>query len=702
MKYPSYSYLSAAILTAFTAVLIPVVLVYFPNSSEFLVSGWSLLWPFPFITIILAMALMALLFINSISSILFVIYAGITISFLFTTTIIGIGGGIVIDGAQHEMSISSPIKYVELIVLTAICCLIYIIRRKIIFNHTSIVLGLSLWAGMSALIPLIQHFPITAPGKEPANLGSLSLLSKDFNILHVMFDSLQADVFKQIVVDSPELSVKLDGFTIYDNHLGYSNWTTLSLPAILANRSYFSADYSNERAMSVINKWLKEESIMSFAHKQGFSVDFIGPSKETCGAVDFNCTVVADIIDKIGNRDLSDTGLSRTRLMLADMALMRLAPLALEPFIYNRGSLLLASINRTANGTSEDEITPIQKDLIYSKLFANYLAAHLETGAQKPTYKFLHFYPPHKPFIFDSECHIDHKQLGSTPSESWEHYVPQATCAVKLFIQIVERLKELGVYDNTVIVLQADTGLGVVHDDALTQTEVVSSVVKLTAPRIVAYARPTLAIKGVNQHGRPKFTEEATQHQDTFRLIQEASRGNDESTRFTLPNVLVDKSDAAPSRYFVLSPAVRANTMQVAPFDVFRVDGPLEQFANWHHEGTFSEFAHKLTAQPPVLAVHLKTASKESVSIGEYIELIASVEGGSKDIEYLFYLRLAPTGKFKQIQEWSSKNLAVWAAEASPFYPCSAELLVSARNRLTPDQYVTDSQTMKLKADGCQ
>ena len=79
----------------------------------------------------------------------------------------------------------------------------------------------------------------------------------------------------------------------------------------------------------------------------------------------------------------------------------------------------------------------------------------LEQEADLPAngrYTLIHLVLPHSPEVLAADCSYDVAGSETTQLE-------QAGCATKLLVDFVERLKELGRFDNSLVIAQADHGV---------------------------------------------------------------------------------------------------------------------------------------------------------------------------------------------------------------------------------------------------
>ena len=85
--------------------------------------------------------------------------------------------------------------------------------------------------------------------------------------------------------------------------------------------------------------------------------------------------------------------------------------------------------------------------------FRDYLR-HIFVGDSHPAYHFLHLSPPHPPNV----TRFDGSFAGRALANTRENYRNEARAILKLFLKLLERLKELNRYDRSLIVLQGYHG----------------------------------------------------------------------------------------------------------------------------------------------------------------------------------------------------------------------------------------------------
>ncbi|WP_159715841.1 alkaline phosphatase family protein [Geminicoccus flavidas] len=683
--------LVAAGLFAFALCLLPAIAVHAPNAGQFSAPAWAVLAPFA-LAFLLVWAVMALLgLVTGWSRHVLVACLAATVVLLLFSQIFGHGEGMVLDGARHSLSVPPVRAAVELAVIALVLAAAWFGRRRIAEHARSVVAILCLWVAASALVPAQAYW--TQPRADAGSGGRIPIteLSSDFNVIHVMFDSLRSDALAEVLAAYPELRRHFDGFTVYPEHMGYSNWTTISLGGILAQHFYFDETVPpDEPANALFGRWLAQDSLPARLHAAGFQISAMPPGGVFCEGAPHACAMLDHVAAEEGvaiEAGEPAAVLASERILLGNLSLLRLVPAVLKPAVYREGALLIPARADEAL----PELTPIQRDVVLSREVARHLANNYRVATERPVYQFLHFYPPHRPFLFDADC-----RLRQEAADDWQSYLDQATCAVRLFGGLVERLRTLGVLERSVVVLQSDTGLNVVPDGEpgppVTRTEAYGQ------NELMGYARPALAIKPLGASGAMTVEQRPTHHRDSFALLEAAAMGPDGRSRLDLPD---PPSALDGSRPFVVSGPMRPHTRRLAPYERFAVNGPAGEWASWRAEGSFTAPGERLAEARPITAVALRVEPSGPLTPGQMVRLQAKVTGGSGQPVFTFFRRAAE-GKFAMIAPADLQAEVEWVVAEDHRRPCQAELLVAARNELDPeDQRVVGELAVPLAKPGC-
>lgn len=264
-------------------------------------------------------------------------------------------------------------------------------------------------------------------------------LSSKQNVFHFVLDGFQSDAFHDIVkAERAEMDRQYSGFTFFANHIGAFPTTIVSIPAMLTG-----AVYRNQEPMRrFIAKEFKRATIFRALRDQGYQVDAVsGLMYDKPSSTNYYRLPTPYVT--------YDTYVRFTGWQLADLALFRHAPHVLKPWIYNDQAWRL----QTQFGQSID--TPGRRYMpVNGQAFLADYTARMRVAHDRPTYKYLHAGIPHWPVSVDANCeYIGAKSLRRP------NYTDQARCGVRRVGALLDKLRELGLYDNSLIVISSDHGV---------------------------------------------------------------------------------------------------------------------------------------------------------------------------------------------------------------------------------------------------
>jgi len=288
------------------------------------------------------------------------------------------------------------------------------------------------------------------------------------NILQVVFDELQDNILEEALAQRPELERELTGFTLYTDTLANFSNTLMSVSSMLGGKSYQQGD-SREQY---------------FEREVGRS-EYLGALQQTGYRTDFTTLPHFCIDAKLANCSPIPSAARNIKVAsLIDFSLFRVAPDILKPLIYNEGYWLTTL---WFYDTSMIKLQPLNA----VPLFDSFVAG-LSVGDTKPRYKLFHTLLTHGPTVIDASC-----QEVKAPEKALKSArVAQTLCALDKLRDLLSKLKSLGVYDNTLIILSSDHG----SDHPPKQVEAALRKNKLH-PMAYARARAILLIKPRGETG---------------------------------------------------------------------------------------------------------------------------------------------------------------------------------------------------------
>jgi hypothetical protein len=264
-------------------------------------------------------------------------------------------------------------------------------------------------------------------------------LSSRQNVIHFVLDGFQSDAFLDILnADRAGMDRQFAGFTFFSNHLGAFPTTIVSIPAMLTGSVY----RNQEPMRRFIAREFKRASVFRFMRAQGYQVDAVsGLIYDRSSPTNYF---------KLPAPYVSYGAYARfAGWQLADLAVFRHSPHVLKPWIYNEQSWRL----QTAFGESEYTAARRYGPVNGQAFLADYVA-RMRVGYARPTYKYLHVNIPHWPVSVNADC----EYIGAR-SLRRPNYTDQARCAVRRIGAFLGKLRELGLYDSSLILITSDHGV---------------------------------------------------------------------------------------------------------------------------------------------------------------------------------------------------------------------------------------------------
>ena len=266
-------------------------------------------------------------------------------------------------------------------------------------------------------------------------------LSRTTNVIHIVLDGFQSDAFDDILREDRErLDTSFSGAVFFADHAGSFPTTIASIPAMLTGET----SYRNEQPLqNYFRDRFEDGSLFTSLRAAGYRVDNV-----TTWQYDNSSESNFYSIRRpyVSYREYTRFAAWE----LADLSLFRHAPHLLREEIYNDQQWRLQQIFGLRD-TSTRRYHPANGAAVLDDF-----ARRLTPAVDGPVYKFIHVGIPHLPVVLNAHCEF----IGAVRSPDRVEYRGQARCAVTKARAILDRLKELGLYDNSLIVISSDHGIG--------------------------------------------------------------------------------------------------------------------------------------------------------------------------------------------------------------------------------------------------
>ncbi|MDE2667093.1 MAG: sulfatase-like hydrolase/transferase [Acidobacteriota bacterium] len=256
--------------------------------------------------------------------------------------------------------------------------------------------------------------------------------SSSRNIVHIILDSFQTDIFRELVVEQ-QLEDDLEGFVLFEDNMGVAPYTSFSIPAIFSGQIFDGKQLPGSYYRESVRKGFQNR-----LHDDGYKVNLV-PLESMRDGKYTNYYRIPRVY--MGSPE-DVVQLSAAHLM--DVALFRQLPHWARYGVYNDNNWLITPLV-----AGHRSVSSFQK-----KAFFNDYAGNVFVGDSQPAYHFLHLIPPHPPYV----TRDDGSYAGRVLPNTRENYRNEARAILKLFLKLLNRLKELNLYDSSLIVLQGDHG----------------------------------------------------------------------------------------------------------------------------------------------------------------------------------------------------------------------------------------------------
>ena len=341
-------------------------------------------------------------------------------------------------GPLHGVPLDWPtVQYAREIALLIAVSGMFLFLRHALKKHVFTVIGalftVQLVYGLSAIFMAEQPMPRTTISDPPPEIHRLSSTENTFLIV---LDEFQSDVFVEILQRRPELAEQLPGFVFFPDTVGTHPWTFLSLPSYFLGRPYRNEEPFREFQRDSF----KSDSILADFSAAGYQVDLIRrPGLPASGPMDHIDHLITGGATESTSREQLEESLN-----LFEFTAFRHAPQLIRRGLYYHGIWTLSRLAYTGQLPS----APHRADLIQMKNLEQ--NAYIE--GDQPVFRFIHFYTPHLPVVFDSELQTRTKPF------SRDSVTDQSEAGIKLALRFLNILRAHGVYKNSRILIVADHG----------------------------------------------------------------------------------------------------------------------------------------------------------------------------------------------------------------------------------------------------
>ena len=279
--------------------------------------------------------------------------------------------------------------------------------------------------------------------------GPLSV-SAHKNIFVVSFDGLSGSAVTEILRKDEELAAELQGFVTFEAVASSSPATSASIAAELSGNQNFK-----EFAGTTDGLWdaLRDRLLTNVLIDHGYSVTTYGTyGKELGGAGN---QIRGSVLPNFTASDVLEVAWSRTLTPLVAGGPLGTVVEGLLHSQDKRGSDPNVLGERITNSLSPSW----DKNLTYTVVDFEGMLDSLQVDQEEPAAFFFHFTHTHYPVEWAASCEfMGGDEMWYLSHQNRAGVLEESTCAIKQFSRFLEKVRDLGVLDNSLVVLKSDHG----------------------------------------------------------------------------------------------------------------------------------------------------------------------------------------------------------------------------------------------------
>lgn len=259
------------------------------------------------------------------------------------------------------------------------------------------------------------------------------VMSEEQNFVILLLDSVDSRTFAGLLETHPEYADEFKDFTYFENTVGTYSCTERAVPYIL------SGDwYENEEPFEdYMRRMYQESPLFQRLQEKGYTLEFYDEEL-------YMDDEIAGMFCNVYPIELKLSSYTRFTRPLLKLVGFRYAPYELKK-------------KCTFKMTAFDELIQVedaQEETSFSQMDHNFKSRLDQKGICRETsganFKFIHLNGAHVPFIYDENMNIIEEEEGT--------YEQTMQAVISGAENYVEKLRESGAYDNTVLIIMADHG----------------------------------------------------------------------------------------------------------------------------------------------------------------------------------------------------------------------------------------------------
>jgi len=473
-------------------------------------------------------------------------------------------GATIIWTDHMVMGIVSSVVWVGLVAAAVVFGLLFARRAQGVAAILAMALVLVQAMGLASLVIAPPDSGGSRGGKVVMTEDQLFTVNPNHNVIVFVLDTFDTAYLNRVLDMNPNLLDGLTGFTNYENATSAMIPTRFAIPGMLTGQMpSFTESYE-----TYANERYARSDYLSTIYDADYSIGLYTDSMRISTLPreeQYGITSKTVNMHDLPNSMMDYNG---TLYSLYQMGQYRDAPWPFKWAFWYYTDEINRSMVAGGTDTAPDETVYTMDDIRYYNRLCKF-GLSLEEGEHAGAFRFIHLLGSHYPFNYDEEVN----DLGTDNSDVFR----QSQGAIHIVTEYINQLKELGVYENTTIIITADHGYWTITLDPIQET---STPIMFVKPEQSAEL-DALPIK---------VDEKPVSHLDMQATVLDAM-GKDWSEYSSRDEwagySMLGEIDPNRVRYYLTTDSLPDLT--AVAFREYMIDGNALVWSNWHETGRFIE-----------------------------------------------------------------------------------------------------------------
>ncbi len=320
---------------------------------------------------------------------------------------------------------------IALLIVVLMC----VFLKKDLFSRTVMYLsgGLTLMLLITAVSVVLTSGALQERARYQIGGDNEFVMSDEQNFVILVLDTVDSRTFAELLETHPEYASEFQDFTYFENTVGAYSCTERAVPYILSGEWY----ENDEPFEDYMRRMYRESPLFQTLQERGYRMEFYDVEL-------YLDDEIAQMFSNVYRVDFELSSYTRFAKPLLKLVGFRYAPFELK----KKCIFKMAAFDELIKvENAPEELSFSQDDHIFKSRLDQRGINEQDTKAK---FQFIHLNGAHVPFIYDENMNIIDEKEGT--------YEQTMQAVISGAGNYVEKLRQSGAYDNTVLIIMADHG----------------------------------------------------------------------------------------------------------------------------------------------------------------------------------------------------------------------------------------------------